>query len=174
MKLSSNYLMIIIIILVSITMVGTILSYLNTPKIGYVQINQVYNDFRLKQELEGKLTDVQMARKGILDSLGVEIETLRRGVNTVKDVAKIEKLENLKNEYLFKEQKLMEDNEVLTGQYQEQIWTQLNQYTKEYSKEHNYDLLLGANGSGTLLGANETIDVTEDLVKYVNDRYDGK
>jgi hypothetical protein len=73
MKFSNNHLMIVLITLVSITMVGTILSYLNTPKIGYVQINEVYNEFRLKKELEGKLSTVQIARKGILDSLGMKI-----------------------------------------------------------------------------------------------------
>ncbi|MFT5790938.1 MAG: outer membrane protein [Saprospiraceae bacterium] len=174
MKFSNNHLMIVLITLVSITMVGTILSYLNTPKIGYVQINEVYNEFRLKKELEGKLSTVQIARKGILDSLGMKIEMLSRELTTKKDVSKRSKLDNLKHEYLLKEQKLAEDNELLTGQYQEQIWNQLNQYTKEYSNKHDYDLLLGANGSGTLLGAKETIDATEDLIKFVNNRYEGK
>jgi outer membrane protein len=99
---------------------------------------------------------------------------LSRELTTKKDVSKRSKLDNLKHEYLLKEQKLAEDNELLTGQYQEQIWNQLNQYTKEYSNKHDYDLLLGANGSGTLLGAKETIDATEDLIKFVNNRYEGK
>lgn len=43
---------------------------------------------------------------------------------------------------------------------------------EQYGKERNIRLLVGANGAGTVLYGDKGIDMTDDLIKYLNSKYE--
>jgi outer membrane protein len=47
----------------------------------------------------------------------------------------------------------------------------VNDYVKEYGKSKGYRYILGATGSGNLVYAQESYDITDDLVKGLNEEY---
>jgi Skp family chaperone for outer membrane proteins len=54
------------------------------------------------------------------------------------------------------------------------IWKRLNPYLIDFGKENGYEYIYGANGTGNVLYADEHQDITEEIIKYVNQRYHDK
>jgi outer membrane protein len=65
------------------------------------------------------------------------------------------------------------NNEYITAE-ETKIWTQLNQYITEYGKTKDYEYILGANGSGSLMYADSTLNITEEVTAFANKKYSGK
>lgn len=143
------------------------------PKVVYVELTQVYTDFELKKELEGKLDGIKLKRKQILDSLELDLTALSKRAET-NDKKAIALFEEKRIEYLQNEQNFSQDNEVMTQEYSGRIWKQLNQYIQDFGKENDYEYILGADGSGAVMYANGQNNITNEVKKYVNQRYKGK
>lgn len=163
----------IIVIVIGIT--GLFFYARPVEKTGYVELNKVFSDFKLKQELEQQLNKIKQSRKAIIDSLEFELKILSKQIQAedAKDKSKIT-LFQLKHEtYQQKKEQFEEDNNAVGAQYDKQIITQLNQYVKDYGNKNGYTYILGADGSGFLMFAKETKNITEEVKSYVNDRYKG-
>ncbi len=157
---------------------GLIFQMMNTKtdlKTAYVTNAKLYSEFEMSKELDGRMKEVQLARKSIMDSLSLELNRLEQMVNNQKATDNDLKLfERVKNEYIVKQQQFVEDNNILTQQYQQQISSQLNQYLKDFTEESGYDYIFGATGNGSLMGAKEEYDVTNKALEYINKRYRGE
>jgi len=138
-------------------------------KVAYVQSNQVFESFALTKQLQAELENTQQARKAVLDEIGLRLERM-----SVQDKAAKDSLESLSNDLYARQQRFTEDNRVQAEQYNSQIWTQLNQYMQDFAEAKGYEVLLGATGNGSLLAADEELNVTEELITYVNTRYEGE
>ena len=136
-------------------------------KVAYVEVDKLYNEFKLFQEMDAQLTNTQSQRQLILDSLGLQIQTLERSGE--EEIA----LNSLKQEYMVKQQQFAEDNQNLAVKYQQEIVTQLNQYVQDYSEANEYDYILGATGEGGLMAAKKTENITPSVLSYINERYSG-
>ncbi|MBN4061731.1 OmpH family outer membrane protein [Bacteroidales bacterium AH-315-I05] len=149
--------------------------HLNQPKVAYLKTNELYDGFELSKELDNKYMVTQTARKELLDSLKIRLQVLSREIeiNQIKQGEEIKRFQVLREEYYLKEQQFSEDNKALMQQYNNQILNQLNQYVQEYGEKYNYQFILGASGSGSLMYANEQDNVTKEVLKYANERYDG-
>ena len=53
------------------------------------------------------------------------------------------------------------------------ISTQLNSYVKEFAEEYGYDYIMGATGGGNLWYIKPAKNITEDVLIYVNLKYEG-
>lgn len=145
-------------------------------KLGWVNIKELYNEFEFKKELEKKLINTQQARKTVLDSLEIELKVLSREIQTEGGKAKdkIASFELKRERYLNKKEELEQDNTVLERQYNEQILNQLNQYLKDYGKEKGMRYIFGTSGDGSLMYAEETDEITKEVISYINEKYKGK
>lgn len=151
--------------------------YSNTPKMAFINLQKLYDQFELKKEMEKKLTTVQTARKNTLDSLEFRLNALSDSMKYAdsKEQQKIrQQFEMQRKEYLYKDKSYTEDNENMVAQYDEQVWGQLNQYITEFGEKNNYTMVLGGDGSGSVMYAQSSLDITEKVASYVNERYKGK
>ncbi|MCW3071742.1 MAG: hypothetical protein JWO44_1632 [Bacteroidetes bacterium] len=142
--------------------------------IAYVELETVYNNFKMKKELEAKLTNVQQMRKNILDSLKIQLKALSYSIKSEKDEEAIHSYQVKKQEYLAKQQSFEEDNQATTQAYSAQIWKQINQYTKDYGKSNGYTMILGSDGDGNLMYADEQKNITSEISDYIDKRYAGE
>lgn len=143
-------------------------------KIAYVNALELYDGFEMKKELEQSFIKVQSGRKAQLDSLELELRMLNAQLESSGSKSGlIQVFEIRRDSYLQKKQQFEEDNGLMQEQYNSNIRKQLNQYVADYGKEHKYDYLLGADGSGALMYAKETADVTKEVLNYINDKYKG-
>lgn len=145
------------------------------PKTGYIIIQDVYNDFELKKEVEKKYLQTKNARDKILDSLAFEVKMIANKVKAEneKNQETVDKFNLKRDEYFQRKQTFEEDNAALTKQYDQEILTQLNQYIKDYAEANNYTYVFGNDGNGSLLYGIETLNITKEVSTYVNNKYKG-
>jgi len=147
-----------------------------SSKIGYVDINKLYESFEYKKELAKEFDKIKMARQRICDSLEYELNAIATELekkNLLNADTENEFSVKRKNFYQISKQ-FEEDNGVLATSYDAKIIKQLNAYIKEYGKKSNYQLLLGADMKGSVLYGDAKIDETDKLIIYVNERYKGE
>lgn len=143
-------------------------------KIAYVNSNQVFAEFTLSQELKAKLDQTNEARKQVLDQLDRKIKGLASVLErNSQKMAVRDSLEQLVQTVAYKREEYTQDNEQQAEKYNEQIWTQLNQYLQDYCDVEGIDALLGADGSGSLLAGDKALDHTEAVIQFINQRYRG-
>jgi outer membrane protein len=145
-------------------------------RLAYVRMEEVYNSFTMKQQLENKLKTTEKAREFIIDSLKLQLHQLTLTLQAQpKTDTNLVRLYNLKEAYLNDQANAFaEDNEALAKEYSDQIWGQINQYANDFGKTDGYDYILGASGDGTLMYADDSKDVTEELKVFINAKYQGQ
>lgn len=147
-------------------------------KIVYVKLNDLYKKFELTGSLEKKAEKTINTKQNILDSLKLDLEmnyrTLKAKGSTDKvSQDELQKMAFLKQNYLDKKENFDKTNSEMLKMYEEQIWTQINTHLADFGKDRKYDIVLGANGSGSVMYSNIACDVTEEAVAYINLKYNG-
>lgn len=144
-------------------------------KMGWVSLNDLFNDFALKKELEMKLKKVKDERQSVIDSLEFGLKFLSKQIQAEnqKDKDKITAFELKREEYIQKKRQFEEDNDAVANQYDAQILSQMNQYVKDFGNKHGYTYIFGADGSGFLMHSVEANNITKEVKGYINDRYKG-
>jgi outer membrane protein len=159
----------------------SVFQFATRPKIAYVDLAKIYNEFELKKQLETQLNVVQQVRQKTLDSLELGLKIISRNLQNIDPDKNKEELQIKANEfdtrkqdYLYKQQNFSADNSTLSQQYDQQIWKQLNQYVKDYGDAHGYTYILGGDGSGNVMYSSKGLDITEELITYTNERFKGE
>lgn len=134
-------------------------------KIVFMDNFKVFEEFELKKEYDSLLFIDQDKFKKQLDSLGFEIQLQEKNPQARLNA------EMLKKEYALYQQKLSEELEAKSSEYTGIVYERLNSYVKSYGKEHNYTMILGTDGKGNVMYIDSTADITKDLIKYVNKKY---
>jgi outer membrane protein len=155
----------------------TYLAFTHKPerKVGYVQIKELYNGFELKKQMEQKYIQAKQKGDKTLDAMKFELNKLLKQIDAEKEKnpKTIEEFKKKKEEFYQTKSTVEEENTKLSKQYDEQILTQLNQYVKDYGIAQHYDLLFGADESGTLMFATEEMNRTKEVLEYINAKYNG-
>ncbi len=129
-------------------------------KSGFIVNQKVFNEFLGKKELEKKLT-VQRARDRVtLDSL---VGLLESTSNTSLLKFYQDRIDNIANV-----------ERQLSDKYTSDIWKVINESVNEFGEKEGYDLIFGAVGSGSLMYADRSQDVTDEVIQFINERYKGR
>ncbi len=142
-------------------------------KIAFVDNQKVYDSFQMSIELNKSLEAYNLKAKSILDSLDFEL-TQRAGKVNPNDTNQIAEYLAFKKYCTGQYDNFTNNSNELSVTYNQQILNQMNTYIQSYGKENGYTVVLGANGQGSLLYAEEGIDITEDIITYINNKYAGK
>ncbi|KIA92214.1 OmpH family outer membrane protein [Flavobacterium sp. KMS] len=76
-------------------------------------------------------------------------------------------------QFILEKDELVEFNQNFTAGESLKIWSRIQSYIEEFSKENKYQLIIGSENKTPVLYTDERIDVTQDLLKYINKRYEG-
>lgn len=126
-------------------------------KKGYILNHEVFNGFAGKQELENKLNVVKAQHKAWADSVILLLQTKES-----QSLLKVYQ-DNLAN-FQLQEQELSQ-------RYTSDIWKQINHYLAEFGKEKGYVFIFGASGDGNLMYADDTHNITMEVVTFINMKY---
>lgn len=148
----------------------------NEEKIVYVENYKLYNEFDLTKELNLELTNFSQKRQRELDSLNMIFNdmTARFEIMSQIPAEDYRAYNDLRNIIMFRQKAYEEELYVKSEEYDQQVWTRLNDFTKQYAEQHDFDYVLGATGTGNLMYAKDTLDITDELVSYCNQNYNGK
>jgi len=137
-----------------------LLSHSQDKKIVYADAIQLFNGYKYKTDLEKAGQGTLSKLKASLDSVGIIYKVNPGNPNTQLLVAE-------------KQQQLSQAYEAMNKEINQKVWERLNPLIQAFGKEHHIEMLIGANGMGTLLYASEEKDMTQDLIQYVNRAYEG-
>ncbi len=157
MNLTSNgFSQLLILLLVSSLVLS---ACTKQEKIGFVQNAKLFQDFKGTIELEEKLAKKRKRNLSQLDSLRHLIEIGR---------------DDLRDIFTQKEGQFSQQETLLSDQYTAEIWNYINAGIKDYGEMEGYDYILGASGEGSLMYAKESKNITDDVLSFINKRFQGK
>jgi len=143
-------------------------------KVGYVDIPKVFNGFEMKKEFQEKYKKTEIIRKRVLDSLSMELQLMVKKLNVDnKNKELMDEFEFKREDFYKRKTQVEQDNAALSSQYDKQILEQMSQYILDYGKKNNYDIIMGSDGSGALMYAKDSYNISDVVTNYINDRYKG-
>lgn len=174
-----NKVMVIILLIANLGLIGlsTLQWMRKEKKVGYIDLIKVFNEFDYKKQLQQQLEQVATKRQNIMDSLKFEIQMLERKVQADQKIIETNPQNPLKlarEKYRLYADEFSQEHDRLAGAYDDKIFKQLNQYVRDYGSEHGYELIFGADGTGVLMYGDESQDITEKIIPYINKRFKGE
>jgi outer membrane protein len=146
-------------------------------KSAFINTEQVYENFDLKKKKESELKSTEQIRQGMLDSMKLQLDMMfsqMKEKQKINDSLSVNNFTHLRETYFKRQEEFKQANEALAKQYSTEIWSQLNQYLKDYGQKMGYQYIFGANGDGALLFADDAVNITDDVKGYVNERFKGQ
>ena len=144
--------------LLSVVACGTKQSiyYVNPNK-----ILQAYHGITAQHEVFQAKTKEWQQR---IDSLGAEMQAISSASSATR-TAKEQRLLRYRDAI---QQQAQQENQRLT----KTVLDEVNAYIKQYGKEKGYTFILGATDSGNIVYAAEGTDISEEVLKGLNEQYD--
>jgi Skp family chaperone for outer membrane proteins len=164
----NKYLVILVLVIFA---AFSVIWFTSQPKLGYVNLKEVFENFTYTKKLRSELKLVKEARIKILDSFGFELKLLSEKLKNQNDQDLATVFEVKRKEYIVMERNMLEDNERLTQQYDNKIHSQLASYLVDFGKSEGYDILYGTESLGTILYARDRFNVTTAATEYINKRF---
>lgn len=132
----------------------------NEKKFVFIDMIEVYNGFDFKKARE--------------QSLKSENERLIRRVDTLNGVLSSTGYSDLHKQYAqYEKDSLVQYFSTLSEQYETEVLEQLNKYVGDYGREHKCMLVFGGQGDGNFMYVDSSMNVTRQVIQYVNDKYAG-
>jgi outer membrane protein len=144
-----------------------------SKRVMFIQNDLIFNEFKGKRDFESLLLKEQGKKKSILDSLAIEINLLKSR-NTGSDPKMSAMIQDRESLYMRVKDEFIKSNNESYTKYMDEIWKQLNGYIQEYGKEKGYQYILGAQGSGVIMYAEEENNISKEVIEYSNKKYEGK
>jgi len=155
--------------------IAIFLSTQNDKKIAYVDINRLVNEYKGTEASRKQLEEHSQLLTANIDSLIAdwqqELKTYER-----ERAAMTQKEKELQEELLAKKQ-LEIDNfqESVRRNLQQkdqdlsaEVYQKINEAVQEYSQAAGYDLVLGANGDGSIMYSEDAFDITAQVLTELN------
>jgi outer membrane protein len=148
--------------------------------IFYVQIDSVISKFDmatdLSAELESKYTSSEAAFQSKQEAYQKDVNDYQykaqRGLITRSDAQTIEQqLYNKQQDLLKLQQDLTTEISEKQAVMNRQVINSIMEYLKENSAQFNYKYVLGTSFGGNILYANDSLDITENIVTGLNEKY---
>lgn len=122
------------------------------PKIAFVSHQQLFEGYQGRKDVAQILTQQQH----LYQSDSIQFTNLS---------------DSAQSYYLQKYDQQQQQLQQKAEQYTAQIWQQINAGILEYGHQHHYTFIFGATGTGSLMYADSTQNITQEIITYLNQRY---
>ena len=164
-KNTQTILIIINIILILLSSLFIIKNFTTaSTKTVYVDSVKLFDSFAMTKEMKRAGEKEFNSRKSTLDNMYAALQS--------PSISAAQK-EQLMQQFIKGKEELEQFNQTFAAEQTAKIWSRIRSYTSEFSKEKNYQLIVGSDNKQTILFANENIDITNDLLTYLNKKYEG-
>ncbi len=147
-------------------------------KTAYVDTTKIIKEYREMKEVEAEFTSKSDKIKTELDSLAQsfqkEVQEYQANMNSMSTAQRQTK----EQELMGKQQTIQQQQQMMGNKLREEsdvvidsIVTKVKEYVKEYGKDNDYTYIFGSNESANIMYAKEGLDITEEILKKLNDSY---
>lgn len=147
-------------------------------KIGYVDNVRLMENSREKIDIEAKYQNKSNAlnkkRDSISQAFQLEAQALQTKVQSMPQKKAQEEYDLLQQRGQFIGQQLQQEEQLLQQQGQAEMDSLINKVKdqiKNYGKANGYSYILGGGEGGSVLYGTEQKDLTEEILKIINDNY---
>jgi outer membrane protein len=135
-----------------------------SKKIVYVDNVKLFDGFIMTKEMKRVGEKEFNSRKKSLEVLYSKLQSQKIS----EDEKKI-----LMQQFVQGKEELEQLNQSFAIEETSKIWSRIQCYTTEFSQENKYQLVIGSQNKQSVLFADEDIDVTNELLIYINKKYEG-
>lgn len=120
----------------------------------------------------GKMQEAYKFKKDIEATGSQNLYKIQHSIDSLKMIYKAAPSRSLDSQIAYA-QKAFEQYYTYTNQdITKKVWDRLNPLLEEFGKEKKYELVIGANGAGTVLYGNTKQDVTAEAIQFINTKYE--
>ncbi len=157
--------------LLILSLVVAFLSSCSTDKSAWMDGQKVYDGYALTKKRQEEFLIQRDSKQAILDSLRNNIIALE---NNLRAKAKpsdseMKKYEDLVRAYQNQNDNFQKENAELSDKFRAELIGKIQEKVKEYGKANGYQFIHGDWESGNLMYARESDDITEEIIKYLNE-----
>lgn len=147
-------------------------------KVMYVDNTKLLNEYQEKIDLENSLQKKIDAYSRKRDSISrvfqLEAQQFESQAQSLGQAVAQKKYNELMQKSQMLQQHLMQEEQAIQSESQSKmdtLLTKVKKFVKEYGKNKGYTYILGANEGGSVLYGTDTKNITDDVVKALNDNY---
>lgn len=156
-------------------------AYFNKTKVGFVRSADLFQGYvgmkEAKARYDEKVTVWQSNYDTLLKDYQASVNNFNLTYNKLNAKEKEERKQLLKSQIsnleqykaTLQEKIEKEDNALTDG-----VYNQVNTYIKEYGEKNGYTVILGTMTGGNILFAKDYIDVTDEVMKGLNEKFKGE
>lgn len=153
----------------------------SSSELVYVDVNKLIIGYEKTKIAKAEFDKKATLMKSNVDSLVSNWQTELKNYEKERTAFSPKELK-LKQELLGnKQQQINGYQEAIQKKIQEEdkkvtqtVINDINDYIKEYGKSHSYKIIFGASGGGNIMYADESTDLTEEILKGLNAEYGKK
>lgn len=181
MKKSFSNIAMISLALSLLTMFSVFLLYGRSSELVYVDVNKLLEGYKRTKLVRADFDKKAKSLRSNVDSLMIEWK---------RDLKKYEKerYKYSRKELKIKQQDLA-NKQIQINSYQKEVQKQIqkedniatqtvindiNDYVKKFGKERGYKMIFGAGGKGNIMFADESTDLTDEVLLGLNKSFDSK
>jgi len=155
-----------------------ITNVVRTKEIVYVDALQLISKYKGMEVARKELETKSSIWQSNLDTLKKEMEIASRDYERAKKSVSARELKLMQELVAAKQQQFVNYQETVKSQYQsedkaksEKILNAANDYIRRYGEGHHYTIILAATSYGNIAYADKSLDITEEVLKGLNEEY---
>lgn len=149
-------------------------------KVAFVNYDSIYTNYELIKKLRA---DFEAKTKRLDNDINARAAGIERDAAYLQDQVNKKALSEQSVQELYvqlqqEQQKVVElrdrylnDLQLSDAQMQETALDSIINFIDRYNKKYKFDYILGFTKTGNILYANDTLDITKDVIKQLNDEY---
>lgn len=150
-------------------------------KLVYVDSAKLVNEYKGMQDARAAYQKKAVTWKANIDTLSSEVQL--QIMTYEKEGSRLTDKERQLSQELIrtKQRQLMDYQQAMNTQAKQEdvkmtgeVVQQINAYLKKYGEENGYKIVMAATEYGNIAYADEGLDITEDVLKGLNNEYSGK
>ncbi|MCF2875146.1 MULTISPECIES: OmpH family outer membrane protein [unclassified Tenacibaculum] len=170
--------------LAALALIFSILTFFlsqNSSELVYVDVNKLLDGYKRTKVVRAEFEKKAKVLKSNVDSLVVDwqkelklYEKERSGYSKKELKLKQELLGNKQQQINNYQQAIQKQIQEADKKATQTVVNDINDYVKEYGKENGYKIIFGASGSGNVMYADESSDLTAVVLEGLNKEFQGK
>lgn len=164
---------------VALVLVAVMFFWGNQQKrIAVVRSNAIIHGYTAMKDAQERYDNKQKAWHTSVATLENELQTEVESFRAVyaslskEEMQKREQtLEQKRSHYVQYTQALQEKAAKEEQDMMQSVFNQINSFVEEYGRQHGYDIILGTTSAGNVLYGTPSVDITDDVLKALNNSY---
>jgi outer membrane protein len=153
-------------------------------KIGFIDNGDVIDDYQMKIDIEKKYENKNKKFSQKRDSIGrayqAEVQSVQMRLATLSPQKQQEESQAFQQRWQPVQQQIQYEQQQMEQMFTEEmdsVITAVNEFVESYGEKNGYTFILGKNQAGSVMFGKESNDISDEVIKAINEAYktkDGK